>query len=156
MSIHFEVKRATKVSRQKAYIGLHDLESASRWMQGLVRIERLDEGPLQVGSQWMETKRMFGKEATEHFEVMGLKEPEKIVLRCDGTKGTTGKGEFVFTYIIAPEDDHTVITLNGEIKGLTGWTKIFGKMMAGTFKKACAKDLDALISYMEKSNVPHE
>lgn len=149
MSIQFEVKRTTKVSKQTAYTGLLDLDSAKRWMQGLVRIERLDEGPMQTGSQWMETRKMFGKEATEHFEVVELKEPEKIVLRCDGTKGTTGKGEFVFTYIVASVDDHTVITLNGEIKGLSGLTKIFGKMMAGTFKKACAKDLDGLISYLE-------
>ena len=149
MSIHFEVKRTAKVSTQTAYSGLLDLDAAINWMQGLVRIERLDEGPMQAGSQWKETRKMFGKEASEHFEVVELKEPEKIVLRCDGTKGTTGKGEFVFTYIVATVDDQTVITLNGEIKGLTGITKLFGKMMAGTFKKACAKDLDGLISYLE-------
>ena len=68
MSIQFEVKRTTKVSKQTAYTGLLDLDSAKRWMQGLVRIERLDEGPMQTGSQWMETRKMFGKEATEHFE----------------------------------------------------------------------------------------
>ncbi|WP_164669934.1 SRPBCC family protein [Virgibacillus doumboii] len=150
MSINFEVKRTIQVSKQKAYIGLLDFESAENWMQGLVRIERLDEGPMRVGSQWKETRKMFGKEATEHFEVVELNEPDKIVLRCDGTKGTTGKGEFVFTYIIASTDEHTVVTLNGEIKGLTGLTKVFGKLMAGSFKKACAKDLDALKSYLEK------
>jgi hypothetical protein len=68
---------------------------------------------------------MFGKEATEYFEVVGLEEPEKIVLRCDGTKGTTGKGEYVYTYILAPSVDHTEITLFGEIKGLTGLSKWF-------------------------------
>ncbi|MGM7722224.1 SRPBCC family protein [Metabacillus sp. Hm71] len=150
MSIQFEVKRSFKVSKQMAYNGLLDLDSAKQWMQGLVGIERLDEGPLQVGSQWLETRRMFGQEATEHFEVVELKEPDKIVLRCDGTKGTTGKGEFVFTYILASSGDHTEITLNGEINGLTGFAKFFGKMMAGTFKKACAKDLDALKRYLEK------
>ncbi|WP_404452111.1 SRPBCC family protein [Virgibacillus necropolis] len=127
-----------------------DLDSAKNWMQGLVGIERLDEGPLQVGSQWKETRKMFGKEASEHFEVIELEEPEKIVLRCDGTKGTMGKGELVFTYIISSSDDYTDITLSGEVKGLTGLSKLFGKMMAGTFKKASAKDLDALKSYLEK------
>ena len=42
------------------------------------------------------------------------------------------------------------ITLTGEIKGLTGITKLFGKMIAGTFRKASEKDLDALIAYLEK------
>jgi carbon monoxide dehydrogenase subunit G len=150
LSIRFEVKRNVRVPRQKVYQGLIDLDCAENWMQGLVGIHRLDDGPLQVGSEWKETRKMFGKEASEHFEVVELSEPTKIVLRCDGTKGTTGKGEFVFTYILTSSDEHTEITLDGEINGLTGLSKIFGKMMAGPFKKACAKDLDALINYLEK------
>ncbi|KKI90639.1 polyketide cyclase / dehydrase and lipid transport [Bacillus sp. SA1-12] len=144
------MKRIIKVPKQKAYEGLLDLDSAKQWMQGFVGINRLDEGPLRVGSQWKETRKMFGKEATEHFEVVELNEPDKIVLRCDGTKGTTGKGEFVFTYILASTNDSTEVSLYGEIKGLTGLAKFFGKMMAGAFKKACAKDLDALKGYLEK------
>lgn len=150
MSIQFEVKRTVQVPKQKAYEGLLDLDAAQHWMQGLVGINRLDEGPLQVGSQWKETRKMFGKEATEHFEVAELSEPDKIVLRCDGTKGTTGKGEFVFTYLLSSSGDQTDITLHGEINGLTGIAKFFGKLMAGTFKKACAKDMDALINHLEK------
>jgi len=150
LSIRFEVKKSIQVSQEKTYTGLLDLDAAREWMQGFVGIERLDDGPIQVGSQWLETRKMFGKEATEHFEVIELQEPDKIVLRCDGTKGTTGKGEFVFTYLLVFADDQTEITLNGEINGLTGLTKIFGKMMAGTFKKACEKDLNALKSYLEK------
>lgn len=151
MTIHFEVIRAVQVTKHKAYTGLLDLNSTKNWMQGLVKIERLDEGPLKVGSEWRETRKMFGKEATELFEVVELKEPEKIVLRCDGTKGTTGKGEFVFTYILTSKNNHTEIKLDGEINGLTGIAKFFGKMIAGTFKKACAKDLDSLKSYLENS-----
>lgn len=150
MSIRFEVKRTVPISKQKMYNGLLDLDDAKVWMQGFVGIQRLDDGPLKVGSQWKETRKMYGKEASEHFEVVELNEPNKIVLRCDGTKGTTGKGEFIFTYKLDSLDSHTEITLDGEINGLTGISKFFGKMMAGTFKKACAKDLDALIAYLEK------
>lgn len=150
LSINFEVKRTTQVSKQQVYDGLLDLDAANHWMQGLVGIERLDDGPMQVGSQWKESRKMFGQVATEHFEVVELNEPDKIVLRCDGTKGTTGKGEFIFTYIVTSSNNLMEITLNGEIKGLTGITKLFGKMMAGIFKKASAKDLDALITYLEK------
>jgi len=150
VSIRFEVKRTVPISKQKMYNGLLDLDDAKVWMQGFVGIQRLDDGPLKVGSQWKETRKMYGKEASEHFEVVELNEPNKIVLRCDGTKGTTGKGEFIFTYKLDSLDSHTEITLDGEINGLTGISKFFGKMMAGTFKKACAKDLDALIAYLEK------
>ncbi|MGM0901614.1 MAG: SRPBCC family protein [Bacillota bacterium] len=150
MSIRFEVKRTAKLPRENVYEGLIDLDEAKKWMQGFVGIQRLDDGPMKVGSQWKETRKMFGKESSEHFEVVELYEPNKIVLRCDGTKGTTGKGEFVFTYTLNSLDDHTEITLDGEINGLTGLTKLFGKMMAGSFKKACTKDLDALIHHLQK------
>jgi len=150
LSIRFEVKRTAKLPKQKVYEGLLDLDEAENWMQGFVGIQRLDHGPMKVGSQWKESRKMFGKEASEHFEVVELNEPNKIMLRCDGTKGTTGKGEFVYTYTLTSLDDHTEIALNGEINGLTGLTKIFGKMISGTFKKACVKDLDALIHHLQK------
>ncbi|WP_407270464.1 SRPBCC family protein [Radiobacillus sp. PE A8.2] len=150
MSIRFEAKETFQVPKQKVYTSLLDLDSAKQWMQGLVSMERLDQGPMQVGSEWMETRKMYGKEASEHFEVVELREPDKLVLRCDGTKGSMGKGEFVFTYIVTASDDHTEVTLDGEINGLTGLSKLFGKMMAGAFKKACVKDLNALKSYLKK------
>jgi carbon monoxide dehydrogenase subunit G len=153
LSIPFEVKRIFQVSKEEAYASLLDLESAKQWMQGLVGIERMDEGPLREGSEWKETRKMFGKEASEHFEVVELKEHDKIVLRCDGTKGTTGKGEFVFTYLLTSSGDQTEVTLLGEIRGLTGLSRWFGKLMVGTFKKACAKDLDSLRDYLEKNKV---
>ncbi|MBY0095747.1 SRPBCC family protein [Mesobacillus maritimus] len=150
MSIRFQVKKTAKQPIQKVYEGLLDLDEAKNWMQGFVGIQRLDEGPLKVGSEWKETRKMFGTKATEHFEVVELNAPQKIVLRCDGTKGTTGKGEYVYTYKLNSAEGVTEITLNGEISGLTGLTKFFGKMMSGTFKKACEKDLDALIQHMQK------
>lgn len=92
VSICFEVKRTIHVSKQTAYTYLLDLESAKQWMRGLVRIERLDDGPLQVGN-----------------EVIELDEPEKIVIRCDGTNGPTGKGEFVL-FKLESSDNYTEVS----------------------------------------------
>jgi len=59
-------------------------------MQGLVGIERMDDGSIQVENHWKESRKIFGQVATEYFEVVGFNEQDKIVLRCDGTKGTIG------------------------------------------------------------------
>ncbi len=149
MSIQFEVKKTFNVPREKVYQGLLDLDSAKHWMQGLVRMERLDEGPMEVGSGWKETRKMMGHEATEVFEVTGL-QPDKIQLFVDGSKGTSGKGEHYYTYSIKELENSTEVTLHGEIKGLTGIAKLVSKLMTGTFKKICAKDLDGLKNYLEK------
>lgn len=78
-----------------------------------------------------------------------LNEPDKIVLYCDGSKGTTGKGEYIYTYLLTETGDKTEVKLHGEIKGLTGFAKLLGKLMSGTFKKATAKDMDASKNYLE-------
>lgn len=152
MSIRFEVEREVRVSKERLYDALLDLEAAEHWMQGLVGIERQDTGPMREGSTWIETRKMYGSKASEHFEVVELVPSEKIVIRVDGTKGTTGKGEYLFTYLLGGTGDKSNVRLNGEIGGLTGLTKMFGKMMAGPFKKATAKDLDALKDYLESNN----
>ncbi|MBP2077314.1 SRPBCC family protein [Oceanobacillus polygoni] len=150
MSIRFQVHRTIHAPKEIVYESLINLDDAREWMHGFEGMERLDEGQVQEGSQWLETRKMFGQMATEHFEVVQLVRPEKIVLSCDGTKGTTGKGEFIYTYNLSSTNDKdTDVTLSGEINELTGMAKFFGKMIAGTFRKACAKDLDALKQYIE-------
>lgn len=149
MSVQFEVKRTYNVPKDKVYQSLLDLDSAKHWMQGLVRIERSDEGPMQVGSGWKETRKMMGHEASEVFEVTGM-EPDKISLFVDGTKGASGKGAHFYTYSLKELGDSTEVTLHGEIKGLTGIANLVSKMMVGSYKKMCAKDLDALKNYLEK------
>ncbi len=120
-------------------------------MTRLVEIRRLDNGPIQVGTQWKETRKMLGKEASEHFEVYELNKPDKIVLYCDGTKGSTGKGEYIYTYIIESDGNDSRVNLYGEIKGLTGVAKLFGKMMAGTFIKSMCKRFRCIKRILRKS-----
>ncbi|MGM1032992.1 MAG: SRPBCC family protein [Bacillota bacterium] len=149
MSIQFETKETFNVPREKVYEGLLDLDSAKHWMQGLVRIERLDEGPIKVGSAWKETRKMIGIEGGEVLKVTVL-EPNKIQLYVDGSKGTSGKGEHFYTYSIKELGNATEVTLHGEIKGMTGIAKLVSKLMTGTYRKICAKDLDGLKNYLEK------
>ncbi|MGF3104469.1 hypothetical protein [Rossellomorea sp. DUT-2] len=61
MSIPFEVKRNFPVSKEEAYSSLVDLDAANHWMQGLVGIERMNEGPLREGSQWGKRGRCSAK-----------------------------------------------------------------------------------------------
>lgn len=150
MSLQFEVKQTVQVSKQVLFESLLDLEAARHWKQGLVRIDRLDSGPVQPGSEWKEIRQVLGKEASEHFEVLELDEPEKLVLRSDGTKGTTGKGINIFTYEITTAGDASKIKVIGELKGMTGFAKILGKPITASFKKSYAKELEGLKRYLEE------
>ena len=127
-----------------------NLDDAAEWMPGFVRIQRLGApGELAVGSRWRETRRMFGKEATEEFEVIELSPPSKLRFRVDGTRGTSGTGEYLFTYTLVPTVLGTLVTLDGEIRGLAGVMGVMGRVFSGVYKRACARDLDALGFYLK-------
>lgn len=150
MSIAFSVTRELAASPHEVFRAMTNIDDAGEWMPGFVRIQRLGApGDLAPGSRWRETRRMFGKEATEEFEVTEVSPPERLRLRVDGSRGTSGAGEFLFTYTLVPTVLGTLVTLDGEIRGLTGVMAVMGRVFSGVYKRACTRDLDALGHYLK-------
>ncbi|MDC0743553.1 SRPBCC family protein [Polyangium mundeleinium] len=136
---------------ERVFEAMTNPEGFGDWMKGFVRAERLTPGEFGVGTTFRETRKMFGKEATEHFEVTTCVPGKRLGLKVDGTKGTTGKGEYRFDYDFEPAGTGTLVRTSAVIDMPGGlFTKIMGKLMGGAFKKACDKDLDALKTYMER------
>ena len=133
----------------RVFAPLADLDSMAKWMPGFVRVERLTEGPLRVGSQYRETRKTMGHQATEHFEVTALDPPRRLALRVDGTKGSSRRGEYLFEYALAPSGGGTDLILTGEIRGLGRFAEFLGRIFAGPMKKVIAKDLDSLKAHLE-------
>jgi len=150
MPISFRLERDISAPPDGVFATLTDLDAAGQWMPSFVRIERLDQGPLRVGSEWRETRKMFGREATEQFEVTELDPPRRLALRVDGTKGASKKGEYVFVYDLTPTERGTHLVMDGSIQGLSRVADFFGRLFAGMFKKLCAKDFDAMANYIER------
>ena len=159
MSIVFTITEDFDVPPARVFRAMTDLEGFRHWMVGLVRIERLDTGPLQVGSAWRETRRVFGREACEVLEVTRLLPPTHFSLRCDGTRGTSGRGEFLFDHVLEPQAGGTRMVLRGEIRGLGGFGEIIGRLFATSYRKATMKDLAALRQHLVREvvlTVPHQ
>lgn len=149
MSIRFEAAEVIGAPAEGVFDALLDLDAAQQWIPGVVRIEGLSSGPLDEGSEWRETRKLFGREATEQFEVVMLDRPHRIELRVDGTKGSSGCGEYLFTYRLEPAGAGTEVRVTGEIRGLSGPMKWLGKLFARPYRKACGKDLKALKQFLE-------
>jgi uncharacterized protein YndB with AHSA1/START domain len=130
------------------FSAMTQVERWKDWMPGLVRVEKLTQGPIGPGAEWRETRKMYGKEATEHFRVTRLEPNSRLDIVVDGAKGTTGRGEYFFTYELVPERSGTNVELTGDIR-MPGLWRLFGTFMVGTFKKACHKDLEALKAHLE-------
>lgn len=148
MAVTFSTATYVEAPPSAVFAGLVDLDSWKQWMPGLVSIEMLTPRPLGVGTEWLETRRMFGKDASEHFRITRWEPPHRLDLLIDGSKGTSGRGQYRFTYELMPERSGTNLELTGDVR-MPGLWGLFGRLMIGSFKKACHKDLEALKTHLE-------
>jgi carbon monoxide dehydrogenase subunit G len=122
------------------------------WMPGFVRVEVKTPGVTGVGLVFRESRRMYGREATEEFEVKAFEPPRRIRLFVDGTKGTMGKGAFTFDHTLEPKDGGTEVVLTGEATGMGRIGEWLGRIfLVRMMNKALEKDLDALKAWCERT-----
>jgi uncharacterized protein YndB with AHSA1/START domain len=131
MPIQFEVTATVQATPEELFDALTDLAGAARWMPGLVRLEPLGDGAGTVGGGWRETRRVFGREATEEFEVTEHDRPRRLGLRVDGSRGSSGRGEYLFAYRLLPRDGGTEVRLSAEVRGLSGVAGVLGRLSPG-------------------------
>lgn len=149
MALKMELRETIAAPPERVFAALTDVDSLPHWMSGLVRIERLTDGPFGKGTRFREVRKMFGREAAEVFDVVEFDPPRSFALFVDGRNGSSGKGEFRFRHTLAPKGGGTELVLSGEIGGMSRIAEFFGRLMCGFMKKAIARDLAALKAFVE-------
>ncbi|MFG3505826.1 SRPBCC family protein [Streptomyces sp. NPDC047821] len=86
-------ERHIAAPRDRVWEALTDLHGMPGTLSGVTRVEVLTEGPFQTGTRWRETRRMFGKEATEELYVTACQAPSRYVVEAD-SRGTHYVSEF--------------------------------------------------------------
>lgn len=99
---------------------------------------------------------MFGKEASEIIEVKKLEQGKRIEVFLDGSKGSSGSGQYHCINAMEPIDIGgtlgTRLTMKVTVCGipkLMEW--VMRLFMKGMFKKQFAKDLKGLQQYLERN-----
>ena len=151
MSLTFSSDVEIKAKPEAFFAAFRDISGWGAWKEGLVSTERLTSGAFGVGTRWSETRTMFGREASEVFEVTAWEPPRALALYVDGRKGTTGRGEYRFRYELEPQaGGATRVRLRGEVD-MPGWFAwLIGRLFVGSFRKACERDLLALKAHLER------
>ena len=60
-----------------------DVKRAAEHLSGVVRVEKLTDGPVGKGTRFRETRVFFKKEATEELEITGFDPPRSYTLGCE-------------------------------------------------------------------------
>ncbi len=150
MVITFSTDLEIAAAPERVFAAMTDLDAAARWMMGLVRMEKLTEGEFGLGTQFREIRRIFGKEATEEFEVTAYEPPWLYGLRLDGSMGASVRSEYLFSYELEPEGPGTRLHATGLVRIPGLLARLLGRLFVGSMKKAYDKDLFALKAYLER------
>ena len=139
--MNFQIEETIAADRETVFARFTDIEAWPRMIEGIKNLDRMGEtGPLQTGSQFQETRVMFGKEATETFTVTQLTSGETFTLRSESCGA-----EFICRHTFKPlGEDQTRITLDIQSKPLTTVARLMsplGLLMKGTMRKCMQKDL---------------
>lgn len=129
-----------------------DVANHTRRIPGITKIEMLTPGPVAVGTRFKETRRMFGKDATEVFTVTAL-EPNHSYTLFTNSCGVAYEATHTFT----AENGGTrlTLTMTGRSTTFLAWMMApLGWMMQGMMKKLIQKDIEDLKAYCEAETLP--
>ncbi|WP_437799097.1 SRPBCC family protein [Sorangium sp. So ce693] len=150
MPLLFTIEERFDASPEDVFRLATDIDSFGDWMPNFVRAEKLTGAVVGKGAMWRETRKMFGKESTELFEVTAAEPGKRLDLFVDGQKGTTGRGAYRFRYVFEPEGAGTLLKMEGEIAGMGWFMETVGRLFIGSFKKAVHGDLKAMKTHLER------
>lgn len=119
------------------------------WMPGLVAVVPETSGPFGIDTVWVETRRMFGREASETFRVTAYEPGRHLALYVDGALGSSKRGEYTFQYDLEPAEQGTRVVFSGTIDMPGFGFRLLGGLLLGSLRKACERDLAALKWYLE-------
>lgn len=77
------VERRVAASPERVWQVLTDVGGAARTLSGVSAVEVLTPEPFGVGTRWRETRKMFGKQATEEMRVAECEPPFRYVATAD-------------------------------------------------------------------------
>ena len=121
-----------------------DLTKVADRIPDIVKIEVLADALEEVGTKWLETRKMFGKEATEELEVTGFEPGRLFVAACDGCGS-----HFKASYGFSEQGGSTRVDFTMETTPGGFFARLMGGLMTGTMKKCCEKDMDTLKGWIE-------
>lgn len=144
------VERRIAAGQGPVWEALTDLRGMERVLSGVSKVDVLTDGAFGVGTRWRETRRMFGKEATEEMWVTACEPPERYVVEAE-SHGTHYISEWVLR-AEGPSATTVLMTFTAVASGAVAslLARILGGLGARAVRKAIAKDLDEVASAVER------
>jgi len=119
----------TDLGRDAAFAFVADFVNAPAWDPGTATSERIDDGPVGVGSRYRLGVRMRGRIAPMEYRITTFDEPGRVVLAGIGS-GVRASDDITF----AATPGGTRIEYVAEIR-LVGWKRLLEPFVGRAFAK---------------------
>jgi len=154
MSGHeIEVSREIQASAEGVWAVITDIPGAARVLRGVSRIEMLTDGPYDVGTRWLETRRMMGREETQDMVVAECNVP--VQTRVTATDGGVNYSSTLRVEPLGEARCRLSMSFGAQHPGASPfarllWT-VFGPLGARFARHRMAADLDDIAAAAESA-----
>lgn len=122
---------------------LSDFGHAEEWDPGTVSCERLDDGPVRIGSAWRNVSRFLGRETELSYRLERL-DPDRVTFR--GTNKTATSTDDI--HFLA-SGGGTSVRYDATIE-FNGLAKLAGPFLTRSFEKVADKTKDQLTAALQR------
>ena len=146
-----EVRRHVAAPVERVWALATDLAGAPHVVRGIEAVEVLTPGPFGVGTRWRETRRMFGRTATEEMTVTAVEPHRSYATEASGP-GVTYVSGFAFAPAAGGGTDVTA-TFGGRPTTTVGrvLAVLTGALGRRAIARALAQDLADIATAAERS-----
>ncbi len=110
------------------------------------KIELLEDGPMQAGIRWKETRIEMGREATLTLTMDRFDPPHAFAVSAEAMGA-----RYVTTLSFSPDGEGTLAVMETVVEPLNFGGRIMAMMSLGAMKKSLAGDLEHLAQAAEKA-----
>jgi hypothetical protein len=114
-----------------------DLRNAPGRIKSIIRLEVLGEGPIGRGTRFRETRKLFGKEATETMEITAFDPPVSYTVEADSCGA-----HYVSRFEFRPENGATNVEMSFSMVPQSFMAKVMGMIMGGKMADMCRKMIE--------------
>ncbi|MEM8834965.1 MAG: SRPBCC family protein [Planctomycetota bacterium] len=147
MAFQFSVEKHIHSDPATVFARATDVAQWPAMIPGIIKTEVLTDGPVGEGTRFRETRKMFGKEASEEMTFSAFEPGARYCLLCENHGA-----RYEFEYLVSPDGDGTKLEMRGNIEATSTVAKVMMTLMKPMQKKfvqQCTADLDHLKASIE-------
>jgi hypothetical protein len=124
-------------AQERVFDVFTDLRNAPGRIKSIIRMEVIGDGVVGKGTRFRETRKMFGKEATETMEITRFDPPRAYTVEAN----SCGM-HYVSQFDFKADGTATVVTMTFGGTPQTFFAKVMGKIMGKRMAEMCRKAVE--------------